>query len=86
MDLPQSAGYGRAADLADSEAIFKRNFAATLLRGLGIWWHADSLDIAKEPLFRPLLASFQELGTLSLRLENAPGAEIAVMLERVART
>ncbi|MBT3271626.1 MAG: hypothetical protein HN368_00610 [Spirochaetales bacterium] len=79
--MAKNVGYGRAADLSDSEAIFKRNFAAALIRGLAIWWHADCLDIVNEPAFGPLLAEFQKLGTWSLQLANTPCAEIAVMLD-----
>jgi hypothetical protein len=80
---PPDAGFGRAASLADSEAVLKRNMAEVLTRGMGIWWSAgpSHVDPVQEPAFAPLLKRFQELGTFALGLDRAPGAEIAVLVD-----
>ena len=82
LALPEH-GYGRMTNLADSEAILKRNFAASLVRSLAIWWLGEQhhIDPSREPAFGPLLAGFQRLGTWALQLDRAPSAEIAVLLD-----
>lgn len=80
---PRDAGFGRAATLADSRAILQRNCAEVLTRGLGIWWlgHSSHIDPVQEPAFAPLLAQFRALGDFALRLDRAPAAEIAVLVD-----
>jgi len=80
---PPDAGFGRAHSLADSTAVLKRNLGEVLTRGMGIWWSAgpSHIDPVQEPSFQPLLARFQELGTLALQLDRTPSAEIAVLVD-----
>jgi hypothetical protein len=79
--------YGKADTLAESLALLQRNFAYVLTHGQGLWWLAGGdpatphVDLAQEPAFRPLLKRFQHLGQLSLRLNRAPSAEIAVLVD-----
>ncbi|MCC7360800.1 MAG: hypothetical protein IT317_15060 [Anaerolineales bacterium] len=79
--------YGKAATLAESAAILKRNFAYVITHGQGMWWLAGGdpatphIDPVGEPAFQPLLKRFQELGEFSLHLERAPSAEIAVLVD-----
>jgi hypothetical protein len=80
---PPDAGFGRAASLADSEAVLKRNMGEVLTRGMGIWWSAgpSHIDPVREPAFQPLLQRFQELGAWATQLDRAPGAEIALLVD-----
>lgn len=79
--------YGKTEKTAHTVAVLKRNFACALCHGHGIWWLAASsptsphIDLAQEPAFRPLIARFQELGSWALRLDRAPQAQVAVLLD-----
>jgi len=76
-------GFGRARSLEDSIAILKRNLSEVVTRAQGIWWSAgpSHIDPVAEPVFRPLLKQFQDIGTFALELERSPSAEIAVLLD-----
>ena len=76
-------GFGRGRNLTDSTAILQRNFSEVVVRGHGIWWLAAKghIDPAEEPALRPLLKSFQDIGTFSLELDRTPCAEIAVLVD-----
>ena len=73
--------YGRAATLAESTAILRRNLAQDLTHGQGAWWASWKIDPLKEPAFLPLLRDFKALGTFALELETAPSADVAVLLD-----
>jgi hypothetical protein len=73
--------YGQARNLAESVAILRRNFAGAAARGQGLWWAAWKVDAVKEPAFRPLLRSFQRIGTFALSLDRRPSAQIAAVLD-----
>ena len=75
--------YGRAKNLAESEAILRRNFGYVTTHGQGIWWlvNKGAMESTFEPAFTPMLVEFQELGTFALKTDRSPGAEIAVLLD-----
>ena len=73
--------YGRAATLAESTAILRRNLAQDLTHGQGAWWASWKIDPLKEPAFLPMLRDFRALGTWALELETAPSADVAVLLD-----
>jgi len=73
--------YGRAASLAESVAILRRNFAGVMVRGQGMWWASWKTDPSKEPAFLLLLKEFERLGTTLLDTDRAPAAEVAVLLD-----
>jgi hypothetical protein len=78
---PGDPNYGRAADLSESTAILRRNFAGVIARSQGIWWAAWKVDTLKEPAFLPLLKAFQKLGSFALALDRRPGSEIALLID-----
>jgi hypothetical protein len=79
--------YGKAGDLAESVALFRRNFAYVLTHGHGIWWLSGwnpglpHIDPTREPAFRPLLSRFQRIGTWALGLDRAPSAQVAAVVD-----
>jgi hypothetical protein len=75
--------YGRARNLAESEAILRRNFGYMATHGQGIWWlvNKGAMESSFEPAFTPMLREFQELGTFALETDRSPSAEIAVLLD-----
>jgi hypothetical protein len=73
--------YGQAANLHESIAVLRRNFAGVVARGQGIWWATWKVDTTKEPAFLPLLKAFQKLGTFALSLDRRPAAEIALFID-----
>jgi hypothetical protein len=77
----QDQNYGQAANLTESIAILRRNFAGVVTRGQGIWWAAWKVDTIKEPAFLPLLKSFEKLGIFALSLDRKPASEIAVFID-----
>jgi hypothetical protein len=78
---PRDPNYGQAADLSESVAILRRNFAGAVVRGQGIWWATWKVDTIKEPAFLPLLKAFQRLGTFALSLDRRPASEIALFID-----
>jgi beta-galactosidase len=78
---PQDPNYGQAANLSESVAILRRNFAGVVTRGQGIWWATWKVDTIKEPAFLPLLKAFEKLGTFALSLDRKPASEIAVFID-----
>ena len=79
--IDSDANYGRAASLSESVAILRRNFAAAMVRGQGMWWASWKTDPAKEPSFLPLLRDFERLGALLLNTDRTPAAEVAVLVD-----
>jgi hypothetical protein len=77
----QDPNYGRAANLSESVALLRRNFAGVVSRGQGIWWATWKVDTIKEPAFLPLLKAFEKLGTFALSLDRRPAAEVAVFVD-----
>ncbi|MCX6558955.1 MAG: hypothetical protein NTZ26_00440 [Candidatus Aminicenantes bacterium] len=73
--------YGRAATLAESTAILRRNLAQDLTHGQGAWWAAWKIDPIKEPAFLEMLRGFRGLGEFALELDLAPSADVAVLLD-----
>ncbi len=75
--------YGRARDLQESTAILKRNLAYIATHGHGVWWliNQGHMDPTYEPAFKPLIKSFQELGTFVQYTNRTPSAEVAVLLD-----
>ncbi|NOR15432.1 MAG: hypothetical protein GQ544_06995 [Candidatus Aminicenantes bacterium] len=75
--------YGRARDLQESTAILKRNLAYIATHGHGVWWliNQGHMDPTYEPAFKPLIKSFQELGTFIQYTNRTPSAEVAVLLD-----
>ena len=75
--------YGRARDLKESTAILKRNLAYIATHGHGVWWliNQGHMDPTYEPAFKPLIKSFQELGTFVQHTDRTPSAEVAVLLD-----
>ncbi|MFN0171708.1 MAG: hypothetical protein ACKV22_35285 [Bryobacteraceae bacterium] len=73
--------YGRAATLAESIAILRRNFAGAMTRGQGMWWLSGTVDPAREPAFAPLLRDFERLGQLLLSTDRTPASEVAVLVD-----
>jgi hypothetical protein len=73
--------YGRAATLAESTAILRRNLVQDLAHGQGVWWASWKIDPLKEPAFLPMLRDFRALGTFALELDLAPSADVAVLLD-----
>jgi hypothetical protein len=79
---------GRNYRLEHSEAIHQRCMGYALTHGCAIWWLADwpprtyEQHPRTEPgAFNPWLRRFQRLGELNLRLDNAPCAEVAVLID-----
>jgi len=77
----QDPNYGRAANLPESVAILRRNFAGVVSRGQGIWWATWKVDTVKEPAFLPLLKAFQKVGTFALSLDREPASQAAVFID-----
>ena len=78
---PQDQNYGQAANLSESVAILRRNFAGVVARGQGIWWATWKVDTVKEPAFLLLLKAFEKLGTFALSLDRKPASEVAVFID-----
>jgi hypothetical protein len=77
----EDLNYGRAANLKESVAILRRNFAGAISRGQGIWWAGWKVETLKEPAFLPLLKTFAKLGNFSLALDRRPASEIGVFID-----
>lgn len=75
--------YGRVRNLGESTAILRRNLAYVLTHGQGIWWLVNKGAVlpSLEPVFKPLLEQFQELGRFALMTDRTPCAEVAVLLD-----
>ena len=79
--IDSDPNYGRAATLAESVAILRRNFAGAVTRGQGMWWASWKVDPARESAFAPLLKEFERLGTVLLETDRTPAAEVAVLID-----
>jgi hypothetical protein len=79
---------GRNYRLEHSVAIHQRCFDYALTHGFAIWWLADwpagtySRHPEQEPsAFNPWLERFARLGRFNMHLDNAPCAEVAVLID-----
>ena len=79
--LGADMSYGRAATLAESVAILRRNFAGAMTRGQGMWWLSSTVDPAREPAFAPLLKDFERVGRRLLATDRTPASDVAVLLD-----
>lgn len=75
--------YGRARNLGETTAILRRNLGYVLTHGQGIWWliGKGAVETSLEPAFKPMLKSFQEIGSFALQTDRTPSSEIAVLLD-----
>lgn len=73
--------YARAATLAESVAILRRNFAGAMTRGQGMWWLSSTVDAAREPAFATLLRDFERLGKRLLSTDRTPASDVAVLVD-----
>ena len=73
--------YARAATLAESVAILRRNFAGAMTRGQGMWWLSGTVDPAREPAFATLLRDFERLGKRLLATDRTPASDVAVLVD-----
>jgi hypothetical protein len=79
--IDSDPNYGRAASLAESVSILRRNFAAAMIRGQGMWWASWKTDPSREPSFQPLLRDFERLGAMLVDTDRTPAAEVAVLVD-----
>jgi hypothetical protein len=79
--IDSDPNYGRAADLAESVAILRRNFAGAVTRGQGMWWASWKIDPAREPAFLPLLKECERLGSRLVHTDRTSAAEVAVLVD-----
>ena len=68
--------FGRAADLSQSRAILRRNFAYIVTHGQGVWtFPYGDVDIFNE------IKSFKEKGNFSVETDRSSQSEIAVFVD-----
>lgn len=79
--IDSDSNYGHAANLSESLAILRRNFAGAMTRGQGMWWASWKIDPAKEPAFLSLLGEFERLGSRLVHTDRASAAEVAVLVD-----
>lgn len=79
---------GRNYRLEHSVAIHQRCLGYALAHGFAIWWFSDwpAKTYAQHPLtepsaFNPWLKRFAALGAFNMHLDNAPCAEVAVVID-----
>jgi hypothetical protein len=76
---------GRMHPPKTTMAVYRRNFAQVVTRGLGITWMHDAATMDDFPEQRadwwPLLKRTQEIGRWSIGLDRAPCAEVGVFLD-----
>jgi hypothetical protein len=79
---------GRNFRFEHAVAIHQRCFGYAATHGFGVWWLADwpPASYARQPhtepgVFHPWLERFLRIGALNLTLDNAPRADVAVVVD-----
>jgi len=79
--LPWHAGYGRTADLQDSEALQLRQMGNMVTHAWGAWWFDMGGGWYDEAKFMDILKKLNAIGENSVRFDRSDTAEIAVVID-----
>lgn len=75
---------GRNQSVADSVAVYQRNFAQAITHAHGVTWF-ETAELHEDPSLvderKAQIALFQELGAWGLQLDRTPSSEVAVFLD-----
>lgn len=78
---PPDAGYGRTANLRDSEAIQLRQMGAEICRGMAAWWFDMRSGWYDEPPFMEIITKLNRIAEKSIDFDRSSNAEIAIVVD-----